>query len=183
MITVAALITSLSCTSNLDDELFLDPVSTQNAKPTILQSQISALGKRMNSNKTIQGAKSNGYLSAYSGSLAPVLSYYLNEDLVDDTFEINNPEIILFSKNSKGIDVFIGVAYLIPSQLLKNEDFVLPSGFHGSDDLWRNDKLNKMMILYVWLGVHNERGVFSTTLPNWDADINPGKDDFVYSEE
>lgn len=165
---------ALSCSTNDNDDIFNEPVASQNSQNEILQKEINALRNSVNPNSTYGGAYNNGYNTPFLGTHTPTFSYYVNEELVDEKFKINNPEVIIFQKDSKGNNSFAGVAYLLPLDSLKNSDFDLPSGFHGSDDQWTNDKNNNVMILYVWLGYFNDNGLFSPQLPT-DENI-PGKD-------
>lgn len=170
----------VSCTANGHDDLFIESAVTKNAEITVLQKELNLLKVKMVPNKTIQGAAKNGYSKNFLGTHSTIYSYYINKELVDDTFNIDSPEIIMFQRESNGDYSFIGVAYAIPLQIFKNKDFIIPDGFYGSEDQWVLDKINNVMILHVWLDIYNNNGVFSPSIP--DYEFSPG-DDLTHFQE
>src|SRR4030095_5257043 len=59
--------------------------------------------------------------------------HFMKSAIVDSTFDIRQPEILVYNKNHDGEQELVAVEYAIP---LSNPR---PEGFTGSDDIWKDD--------------------------------------------
>jgi hypothetical protein len=88
--------------------------------------------------------------------------HYLNFALVDDNFEIERPEALLYTVGPDGQLRLAAVEYLVP--LADSEE--APEGFAGDEDLWREDSEGfALWELNVWLWLNNPDGMFAARNP------------------
>lgn len=88
--------------------------------------------------------------------------HYANFALIDDTFEIERPEALLYTLGPDGQLRLAGVEYMVP--LAVSEE--APGGFTGDEDLWREDSEGfGLWELNVWLWLHNPDGMFAAKNP------------------
>jgi len=108
----------------------------------------------------IKVAESEGFIDV-SGFVPNMGHHYLLPSRVDNTFELEKPEIILYTPNEIGEMEFVGVEYVIPIADLNNPGSP-PEGFKGSLDEWEiNTKLSQWQ-LHVWIVKENPAGIFKT---------------------
>jgi hypothetical protein len=88
--------------------------------------------------------------------------HYANFALIDDKFEIERPEALLYTLGPDGQLRLAGVEYMVPLSLSD----VAPEGFTGEEDLWREDSEGfGLWELNVWLWLHNPDGMFAAKNP------------------
>ncbi|WP_224484087.1 hypothetical protein [Robertkochia aurantiaca] len=91
-----------------------------------------------------------------------------NTDLVDNVFDLLNPEEIIYIRESDGSLTFAGVSYLVKefsSDGGVNGAYTPPQGFTGDHDAWRFDGTLSAYRLNVWIGIDNPEGVFAWNAP------------------
>ena len=85
--------------------------------------------------------------------------HFMKTSLVDGTFDIRQPEILVYNKNDDGTQELVAVEYAIP---LSNPR---PEGFTGSADVWNGDSGFPFWLVHAWVWAYNPDGVFNWTNP------------------
>lgn len=108
----------------------------------------------------IKNAIKDGYVDI--NAVVPGMGYhYLKASLVDATFELRNPEFLVYDRLENGSFELVAVEYAVPIALSPNA----PEGFTGTNDVWeRNDALG-LWFLHAWVWLYNPAGVFNPTNP------------------
>jgi hypothetical protein len=90
--------------------------------------------------------------------------HFLNGALLDDKFEIEKPEVLIFVNDPAGKMQLVAVEYGIPIQDLDNPP-PPPEGYTGSDDVWKVDTEFMLWTLHVWVVMENPEGIFTPMNP------------------
>jgi len=108
----------------------------------------------------IENAFADGYEDIHV--IVPHMGYhFMKMENVDANFEINKPEILVYSPNpASGHMQLVAVEYAIPNTEPQ------PEGFTGSDDVWDNNAGFGLWLLHAWVWEYNPDGVFSPMNPN-----------------
>lgn len=88
--------------------------------------------------------------------------HYRKLSLVDATFDIRRPEILVYNKKHNGQFELVAVEYAIPIEDTPNQ---APSGFTGSADVWDRNEGFGLWLLHAWVWHYNPAGVFNPTNP------------------
>jgi hypothetical protein len=80
---------------------------------------------------------------------------------IDGTFDIKNPEILVYNKDDNGKFVLVAVEYAVPFTFSANA----PEGFTGSDDVWDHTTAFGLWTLHAWVWKNNPDGVFAPMNP------------------
>jgi hypothetical protein len=83
--------------------------------------------------------------------------HYMNTSLVDGTFDIRHPEILVYNRDANGKQVLVAVEYAVP---LTDP---MPEGFTGSQDVWNGTSGFPLWLLHAWVWSYNPDGVFNWT--------------------
>lgn len=83
--------------------------------------------------------------------------HYMNTSLVDGTFDIRHPEILVYNRDANGKQVLVAVEYAVP---LTDP---MPEGFTGSQDVWNGTSGFPLWLLHAWVWAYNPDGVFNWT--------------------
>jgi hypothetical protein len=83
--------------------------------------------------------------------------HYMNTSLVDGTFDIRHPEILVYNRDENGKQVLVAVEYAVP---LTDP---MPEGFTGSQDVWNDTSGFPLWLLHAWVWAYNPDGVFNWT--------------------
>jgi len=90
--------------------------------------------------------------------------HFMKTSLVDATFDIRHPEILVYNGLDTGNPELVAVEYAIPLT------FPRPEGFTGSADLWKDDSGFPLWLVHAWVWKFNPDGVFNWTNPSVDLD-------------
>jgi hypothetical protein len=86
--------------------------------------------------------------------------HYMKKSLVDATFDLKNPELLVYHENAKG-DMELGaVEYAVPITEPQ------PEGFTGSGDVWDHNDGFQLWLLHAWVWTYNPDGVFDPMNPD-----------------
>jgi hypothetical protein len=85
--------------------------------------------------------------------------HFMKSSIVDGTFDIRQPEILVYNKNDDGTQVLVAVEYAVP---LTNP---LPEGFTGSADVWNGTSGFPFWLVHAWVWAYNPDGPFNWTNP------------------
>ena len=90
--------------------------------------------------------------------------HFMKTSLVDATFDIRNPEILVYNGLETGNPELVAVEYAVPLTL------PMPEGFTGSDDVWNGTSGFPLWLVHAWVWKYNPSGVFNWTNPTVDLD-------------
>lgn len=99
-----------------------------------------------------------------SGYVPNMGHHYLNPALVDGTFELEKPEIILYVPNDEGEMEMVAIEYAIVPADPDNPGNP-PEGFTGELDAWHFNEMIGQWQLHVWTIMENPDGIFAPTNP------------------
>jgi len=103
-------------------------------------------------------AQSEGRIDV-SGYVPNMGHHYLNPALIDGTFDLLQPEFILYKPDADGNMQMVGVEYgIIPDD--PDNPGTPPVGFTGDADVWHFNDLVGQWQLHVWTVLENPDGVF-----------------------
>jgi hypothetical protein len=81
--------------------------------------------------------------------------HFMKESLVDDRFEIDKPEILVYATVG-GKQQLVAVEYAVPL----DKSASAPIGFTGEDDVWDRNTGFQLWLLHAWVHLDNPGGVF-----------------------
>lgn len=87
--------------------------------------------------------------------------HYLNADLLDATFQVDQPEILVYAPDAGGTMRLVAVEYAVPFALAE----VAPEGFTGDADQWDRNETFELWTLHAWVHRDNPDGVFASHNP------------------
>lgn len=109
--------------------------------------------------RNIENAKKDGY-APINVIVQNMGHHYMKSSLTEDgKFDVNRPEILVYSKNELGRFQLVAVEYAIPI------DKPEPRGFFGDDDKWDRNTTFNLWLLHAWVWYKNPDGVFNPTNP------------------
>ncbi len=85
--------------------------------------------------------------------------HFLKESLMDDKFEVDKPELLVYTPTENGGFLLTAVEYAVPVDLSPNA----PEGFTGSEDKWVINTDFNLWVLHAWIWYENPDGVFNMT--------------------
>ena len=86
-------------------------------------------------------------------------SHFLKADLLDANFEVEKPELLVYSPGANGGFILTAVEYAIPVELSPDA----PEGFTGDEDEWVINQDFGLWVLHAWIWYDNPDGIFSPT--------------------
>lgn len=95
--------------------------------------------------------------------VVPNMGYhFMKSAIVDATFEIGKPEILVYNKKRNGSFELVAVEYAVPISVTP---YKAPEGFTGSADVWERNTGFGLWLQHAWLWKFNPDGVFHDTNP------------------
>ena len=157
-----------SCTkSEMDADEDLNALSLQ-----AMDGQLKEVRKVANRFHSFKQAEKAGYAELIPGvnpsPYVPHMGYhYTNLGLLDETFELKKPEILLYVPNAQGKLKLVGVEYAVPG----TPESTPPEGFDGDEDQWAYNPhvAGGAWTLHAWVVLENPDGVFAPLNPNVPA--------------
>lgn len=146
---------SLSNTTNMkSDAGFMKMYSGLGKQTTFELQQARAATARY---RNIENALKDGYTNI-NVDVENMGHHYMKGSLVEDgTFDIRNPEILVYNGNEEEGFELVAVEYAIPLT------FSRPEGFTGSLDVWNDTSGFPLWLLHAWVWAYNPAGVFNPT--------------------
>lgn len=126
--------------------------------------EIEKLREAISSYDHIEHAGHDGYTSEVTGYRTHMGFHYLNTTLLDDKFEVEKPELLLYAPDENNDLKFVAVEYAVPIADLNNPPPV-PEGFKGNADVWEINTEFKLWTLHVWVKLENPDGIFASHNP------------------
>lgn len=93
--------------------------------------------------------------------------HYLNASLLDDRFEPERPEILVYAPEGGRLRL-VAVEYAVPL----DRAAAPPEGFTGTRDVWDRNARYGLWTLHAWVWLDNAAGVF--TAQNARVQLDPG---------
>ncbi len=90
--------------------------------------------------------------------------HFANFSLLDDTFDLDHPEVLLYVPDENGVMQFVAVEYAVPIADL-NAPPPPPEGFTGISDVWEINTEFSLWVLHVWIKLENPDGIFAARNP------------------
>ena len=112
----------------------------------------------------IAHAEHDGYDTEVTGYRPHMGYHYLNAGLLDDKFEVEKPELLLYAPDDNNDLKFVAVEYAVPIEDLNNPP-PAPEGFKGDADVWEINTEFKLWTLHVWVKLENPNGIFASHNP------------------
>jgi len=106
----------------------------------------------------VQTALKDGYVDI-DVVLPNMGRHFMKESLVDATFEVDRPELLVYTQEPQGRLALVAVEYAVPLSLTATA----PDGFKGLADQWFADQRFKLWTLHAWVWRENPAGVFNPT--------------------
>lgn len=156
-----------SCTEeNLNEGVLL----TAEAKGRVsdLKSELQLVRKHTAKFHSFDQAEKEGYAEPLPFNPSPYIPYmgfhYINVGKIDATFDMTEPEILLYVPNEDGELKLVGIEYAVPMALSPEA----PEGFSGDEDEWEANPnvAGGSWTLHVWLYKDNPNGIFASQNPD-----------------
>ncbi len=87
--------------------------------------------------------------------------HYLNGSLVNSTFDMEHPELLVYMEKPDGGYQLVAVEYAVPLSLSADA----PEGFTGDQDVWDVNTQFQLWTLHAWVWYNNPDGVFAPFNP------------------
>ena len=134
------------------------------ANPLVAENQLEGELAKVRSNtekyKIVDNALADGYVDIEL--IVPNMgAHFLNEGLLDDTFDMDKPEILVYAPGSDGSLTLVAAEYAVPVELSPNA----PEGFTGGEDEWHINEDFGLWVLHAWVWSDNPDGMFNDTNP------------------
>lgn len=149
----------------LDSEL--EAVTLKSNSET-LDSQLKMVKQKVMRFHSFEQAKKSGYAEPFPFNPSPYVPnmgyHYINVGLMDGTFDMKKPEILLYVPKENGVLELVGVEYAIPVALSERP----PEGFTGGEDHWEFNPnvAGGAWTLHAWVVIQNPDGVFAEFNPS-----------------
>lgn len=108
--------------------------------------------------RNIENAKKDGYTNI-NVDVENMGHHYMKPGLVDNTFDIRHPEILVYHEGEDGKMELGAVEYAVPLASPR------PEGFTGSLDVWDGNGTFNLWLLHAWVWSYNPDGVFNPLNP------------------
>lgn len=112
----------------------------------------------------IDSAIADGYDFEFTGYRTQMGFHYMKPELVDATFEVERPEVLMYAPGPGGKLRFVGVEYATPIADMQNPP-PPPEGFSGEEDVWSINTEFEVWTLHAWVGLENPDGIFTAHNP------------------
>jgi hypothetical protein len=113
--------------------------------------------------RDIRNAIQDGY-SNINVDVPNMGHHFMKASLIDATFDIRHPEILVYNGLETGNPELIAVEYAVPLTLPR------PEGFTGSSDVWNDTSGFPFWLVHAWVWKFNPAGPFNWTNPSVDLD-------------
>jgi len=128
------------------------------------ESEIARLQNAIEPFKDFETAQNAGYDIQATEYRTQMGYHYLNASILDDTFEVERPEVLIYVNDPSGKMRLVAVEYGIPIEDIDNPP-PPPEGFMGSKDVWKVDTEFNLWTLHAWAVMKNPKGIFEPHNP------------------
>ncbi|MDC6350162.1 hypothetical protein PP178_01240 [Zeaxanthinibacter sp. PT1] len=128
------------------------------------EAEVIRLTKKMRRFHNFKVALAQGYDTDLSGYVPHMGHHYGKVGLIDEIFELEKPEVLLYVPNDEGGMTFVAVEYLVTVDDPSSPP-PPPEGFTGTEDEWYFNPAIGMWTLHVWIALENSNGIFAAHNP------------------
>ena len=150
--------------SNVEEVNLEHSLQTKASNVALPYRELAELRATVGPFHNIDAAYAAGYQVEVTGYRTMMGFHYLNSSLLDDTFEVTKPELLLYIPGPNGKLRFVGVEYAVPITDLDNPP-PAPEGFEGDADVWAINTEFSLWTLHAWVGLNNPNGIFASRNP------------------
>ncbi|MDB5198071.1 MAG: hypothetical protein JWO92_34 [Chitinophagaceae bacterium] len=144
---------AVNSSSMKTDAEFMNMYSGLSKQTTLELQQARAATARY---RNIENALKDGYTNI-GVDVENMGHHYMNPSLVDGTFDIRKPEILVYNGHDDGTQELVAVEYAVPLSA------PMPEGFTGSADVWNGTSGFPLWLVHAWVWAYNPDGVFNWT--------------------
>jgi hypothetical protein len=121
--------------------------------------------------RDIKNAIKDGY-SNINVDVPNMGHHFMNVKLIDGTFDISKPEILVYNGLDEGNPELIAVEYAVNYRDANGNITPVPEGFTGTSDVWKGEGETgfPFWLCHAWVWKYNSAGVFNWTNPSVDLD-------------
>ncbi len=155
--TLTALLIVLAA-SGCGDESTKPEAPTTPAYPTEARQELEHAKASTQKYYNLDAALADGYVDI--NVVKPMMGrHYMKQSLLDATFEVEKPEILVYNTTTGDTsDIhLVAVEYAIPLSVRNDA----PEGFKGTSDVWDPNQTFQLWLLHAWVFEENPDGVFS----------------------
>ncbi len=134
------------------------------ARLSDVNSELFRLKQKTRKFKNFNVSQAQGYDTQVTEYRTQMGIHFANFSLLDDTFDLDNPEILLYVPDENGVMQFVAVEYAVPIADL-NSPPPPPEGFTGDSDVWEINTEFSLWVLHVWIQLENPNGIFAARNP------------------
>lgn len=169
---MGSLVVAALLLAGCSDNSTVNPVNTDNSlskvnnQPgttggnSVLQSELARVRAATAKYHDIDAAIADGYadISLYVPHMG---WHYLNAGLLDGTFDMEKPELLVYANSPSGGLQLVAVEYAVPLSLSQDP----PEGFTGNEDVWDVNSEFGLWTLHCWVWYNNPNGIFAEYNP------------------
>lgn len=98
--------------------------------------------------------------------------HFMNVKLIDGTFDVRKPEILVYNGIDEGHPELVAVEYAVNYRDANGNITAPPEGFTGTGDVWKGQSETgfPFWLCHAWVWKYNPDGVFNWTNPLVDLD-------------
>lgn len=149
---------ALACCAAL---ALLPACDSEDGGPTPVEAELSRVTEATRPLRDFSAAVAAGYSVQATDYFPHMGIHYLNPDLLDDRFEVERPEILVFVPTDAGGMDLVAVEYATPIADLGSPP-PAPAGFAGTSDVWAVNEEFSLWTLHAWVWMENPDGVFAS---------------------
>lgn len=139
-------------------------VENKTARLSDVNAELFRLKQKTRRFENFNVSQAQGYDAQVTEYRTQMGIHFANFSLLDDTFDLDNPEILLYVPDENGVMQFVAVEYAVPIADL-NAPPPPPEGFTGDNDVWEINTEFSLWVLHVWIKLENPNGIFAARNP------------------
>jgi len=135
-----------------------NPIDNTPSPEEILAGELVSVKSATEKYHNVDNAIADGYVDI--DLFVPNMgSHFLKADLLDEIFEMDKPELLVYSPSSNGGFILTAVEYAVPVALSADA----PKGFTGEEDQWVINQDFGLWVVHAWVWYDNPEGMFNPT--------------------
>jgi hypothetical protein len=135
-----------------------NPIDNTPSPEEILAGELASVKSAKEKYHNVDNAIADGYVDI--DLFVPNMgSHFLKADLLDAIFDMEKPELLVYSPGSNGGYILTAVEYAVPVELSADA----PEGFTGAEDQWVINQDFGLWVVHAWVWYDNPDGMFMPT--------------------